>query len=156
MSSATIPSGGLSNGGSSMGGNPTPSSPGGERGGNQSRKYSYIPLSQLADIRQTSGPPMVNSENSLLRSIVFLNVRGRDMGGFVADAKQALTKNLSLPPGYYVSWSGQYENQIRAKQRLEILLPIVVLIIFVMLYFTFKSFLEAGMVMLQTHSALKA
>ncbi|MBI3766674.1 MAG: efflux RND transporter permease subunit [Ignavibacteriales bacterium] len=117
-------------------------------------KYAFIPLAQLADIRQSPGPPMINSENSLLRSIVFLNVRGRDMGSFVNDAKEALTKNLSLPPGYYVSWSGQYENQIRAKKRLEILIPVVFLIIFVMLYFTFKSFLEATMVMLSVPFAL--
>jgi Cu(I)/Ag(I) efflux system membrane protein CusA/SilA len=117
-------------------------------------KYTYIPLAQLADIRQTPGPPMINSENSLLRSIVFLNVRGRDMGGFVNDAKEALNKNLKLPPGYYVSWSGQYENQIRAKKRLEILIPIVFVIIFIMLYFTFKSALEASMVMLSVPFAL--
>jgi copper/silver efflux system protein len=120
----------------------------------QNLKYTFIPLAQLADIKQSLGPPMINSENSLLRSIVFLNVRGRDMGGFVNDAKQALDKNLKLPPGYYVAWSGQYENQIRAKKRLEIVLPIVFSIIFVMLYFTFKSALEASMVMLSVPFAL--
>jgi Cu(I)/Ag(I) efflux system membrane protein CusA/SilA len=117
-------------------------------------KYAFIPLAQLANIRQTPGPPMINSENSLLRSIVFLNVRGRDMGGFVGEAKDALDKNLHLPSGYYISWSGQYENQIRAKKRLELLIPIVFVIIFVMLYFTFKSFLEASMVMLSVPFAL--
>lgn len=120
----------------------------------ENRKFSYIPLSQLADIRQVPGPPMISSENSLLRSIVYLNVRGRDMGGFVSDAKEALTKELTLPTGYYVSWSGQYENQIRAKNKLQIVIPIVFLIIFVMLYFTFKSFLEASMVMLSVPFAL--
>jgi Cu(I)/Ag(I) efflux system membrane protein CusA/SilA len=118
------------------------------------RSNAYIPLSQLADIRQVPGPPMINSENSLLRSIVFLNVRGRDMGGFVDEAKSALEKDLALPAEYYISWSGQYENQIRAKQRLEIVLPIVFLIIYVMLYFTFHSFLEAAMVMLSVPFAL--
>jgi Cu(I)/Ag(I) efflux system membrane protein CusA/SilA len=117
-------------------------------------KYTFIPLAQLADIKQSPGPPMINSENSLLRSIVFLNVRGRDMGGFVNEAKQALDTQLKLPPGYYVAWSGQYENQIRAKKRLEIVLPIVFFIIFVMLYFTFKSTLEASMVMLSVPFAL--
>jgi copper/silver efflux system protein len=120
----------------------------------QNLKYTFIPLAQLADIKQSPGPPMINSENSLLRSIVFLNVRGRDMGGFVNDAKQALDKHLKLPPGYYVAWSGQYENQIRAKKRLEIVIPIVFFIIFVMLYFTFKSALEASMVMLSVPFAL--
>jgi len=118
------------------------------------QKYAFVPLAQLADIRQTPGPPMVNTENSMLRSIVFLNVRGRDMGGFVHDAKEALEKELKLPPGYYLSWSGQYENQIRAKKRLQIVLPIVFFIIFMMLYFTFKSFLEASMVMLSVPFAL--
>ncbi len=129
-------------------------SAGGEVSSTGSPKYTYIPLAQLADIRQTPGPPMINSENSLLRSIVFLNVRGRDMGGFVNDAKEALNQNLKLPSGYYVSWSGQYENQIRAKKRLEILIPIVFVIIFIMLYFTFKSALEASMVMLSVPFAL--
>lgn len=117
-------------------------------------KYTFVPLAQLADIRQSPGPPMINSENSLLRSIVFLNVRGRDMGSFVNDAKAALDRQLKLPPGYYISWSGQYENQIRAKQRIGIILPIVFLIIFVMLYFTFRSALEATMVMLSVPFAL--
>lgn len=76
------------------------------------------------------------------------------MGGFVNEAKQALNKQLKLPSGYYISWSGQYENQIRAKKRLEIVLPIVFFIIFVMLYFTFKSVLEASMVMLSVPFAL--
>ncbi len=118
------------------------------------RENAFIPLSQVADIKQVPGPPMINSENSLLRSIVYLNVRGRDMGGFVNEAKASLEKHLALPPGYYISWSGQYENQIRAKQRLEIVLPIVFLIIYVMLYFTFKSYLEALMVMLSVPFAL--
>ncbi len=118
------------------------------------QKYTFIPLGQLADIHLSPGPPMINSENSLLRSIVFLNVRDRDMGSFVTEAKEALNKQLKLPSGYYVSWSGQYENQIRAKKRLEILLPIVFFVIFIMLYFTFKSFLEASMVMLSVPFAL--
>jgi Cu(I)/Ag(I) efflux system membrane protein CusA/SilA len=129
---------------------PVPASP----AAGSARKFAYVPLAQLADIRQTPGPPMINSENSLLRSIVFLNVRGRDMGGFVTDAKTALDTKLRLPAGYYVSWSGQYENQIRAKNRIELVLPIVFVIIFIMLYFTFKSVLEAFLVMLSVPFAL--
>ncbi|HUL45015.1 MAG TPA: CusA/CzcA family heavy metal efflux RND transporter [Bacteroidota bacterium] len=116
--------------------------------------HAYIPLGQLADIRQTPGPSMLNSENGLLRSAVFLNVRGRDMGSFVDEAKDLLTKKLPLPPGYYVAWSGQYENQMRAKSRLEIVLPIVFVIIFIMLYFTLRSAVEAAMVMLSVPFAL--
>lgn len=120
----------------------------------QSKKYSYIPLSSVADIRRKPGPPMINSENSMLRSIVYLNVRGRDMGSFVEEAKATLSNQLQMPPGYFISWSGQYENQIRARDRLRIVIPLVLAIILILLYFTLKSFLEAVMVMLSVPFAL--
>lgn len=115
-----------------------------------------LPLGELADIKVTTGPPMISSENNLLRSIVFLNVRGRDMGGFVEAAKEVLNKEFvnKLPKGYYYTWSGQWENQIRAKKRLEIVMPIVFLIIFVMLYLVFKNILESVLVMLSVPFAL--
>lgn len=115
---------------------------------------SYVPLGQLASIEIVPGPPMISSENAQLRSIVFLNVRGRDMGRFVEEAKEVLSSKLRLPAGYTLQWSGQWENQIRAKERLEILMPIVFLIIFVMLYFTTKDFTEAFVVMLSVPFAL--
>lgn len=115
---------------------------------------AQIPLSLVTKVKMTTGAPEIASEGGLLRSIVFLNVRGRDMGGFVTDAQQVLEKNLKIPPGYYVSWSGQWENQIRAKKRLEILIPAGMLIIFILLYFTFRSALEASMVMLSVPFAL--
>jgi Cu(I)/Ag(I) efflux system membrane protein CusA/SilA len=111
---------------------------------------SQIPLGQLANLQINTGPSMINSENSMLRSVVLLNVRGRDMGRFVSEAKSALDKNLKMPTGYYISWSGQYENQIRMQKRLAILFPIVLLIIFILLYFTFHSFSEAFLVMAST------
>ena len=119
-------------------------------------KKAQIPLGELVDIKITSGPPMISSENALLRSVVFLNVRDRDMGSFVNEAKDVLDKEFvsSLPKGYFYTWSGQWENQIRAKKRLQIIIPIVFLIIFVMLYFTFKNFLEAALVMLSVPFAL--
>ncbi len=113
-----------------------------------------IPLGEIADIKITSGPPMISAEDGRLRSIVFLNVRDRDMGGFVNEAKDVLDEKLRLPPGYYYTWSGQWENQIRAKERLSIILPVVFVIIFVMLFFTFKNFLEAALVMLSVPFAL--
>ena len=113
-----------------------------------------IPLSQVTRLKVTTGAPEINSEGGLLRSIVFLNVRGRDMGGFVGEARQVLEKQLKLPAGYYVAWSGQWENQVRAKQRLQILVPAGMLIIFILLYFTFHSALEASMVMLSVPFAL--
>ncbi|MBI5215910.1 MAG: efflux RND transporter permease subunit [Ignavibacteriae bacterium] len=114
----------------------------------------YIPLAQLATIEIVPGPPMISSENAQLRSIVFLNVRGRDMGSFVGEAKEVLEKELKLPQGYTLQWSGQWENQIRAKARLQIMMPIVFLLIFVMLYFTTKDYLEAFVVMLSVPFAL--
>ncbi|MBM4166016.1 MAG: efflux RND transporter permease subunit [Ignavibacteria bacterium] len=117
-------------------------------------KFTFIPLSMLADIKQVSGPPMISSENSLLRSIVFLNVRGRDMGSFVTEAKEKLDAQLKLPAGYYVAWSGQWENQIRAKERMQMVMPIVFFIIFLMLYFVTKEFTEAFVVMLSVPFAL--
>ena len=114
----------------------------------------FVPLTQLAQISVTHGPPMISSENAQLRSIVFLNVRGRDMGGFVHDARETLDNGLQLPQGYTLQWSGQWENHLRATKRLEILMPAVFLIIFVMLYLTTKDFAEAGTVMLSVPFAL--
>ena len=123
---------------------------------NLSNGKLQIPLGEIVDIKITSGPPMIGSENAMLRSIVFLNVRGRDMGGFVGEAKEILDKEFApvLPKGYFYTWSGQWENQIRAKRTLEIIMPIVFLVIFVMLYFVYKNFLEAALVMLSVPFAL--
>ncbi|NVN98012.1 MAG: efflux RND transporter permease subunit [Geobacteraceae bacterium] len=115
---------------------------------------AQVPLSMVTKLKISTGAPEINSEGGLLRSLVFLNVRGRDMGGFVTEAKQVLEKNLKLPPGYYVAWSGQWENQIRAKARLQILIPLGMVIIFILLFFTFHSALEASMVMLSVPFAL--
>ncbi len=118
------------------------------------RNGAHIPLGMVTKISLSTGAPEIASEGGLLRSIVFLNVRGRDMGGFVNEAKQILENQLKLPAGYYVAWSGQWENQIRAKKRLQILVPLGILVIFVLLYFTFHSALEASMVMLSVPFAL--
>jgi copper/silver efflux system protein len=122
--------------------------------GQNGETSTQIPLAQVTRLKVSTGAPEINSEGGLLRSIVFLNVRGRDMGGFVTSAKQVLEKQLKLPAGYYVAWSGQWENQIRAKQRLQILVPLGMIIIFILLYFTFHSALEASMVMLSVPFAL--
>jgi Cu(I)/Ag(I) efflux system membrane protein CusA/SilA len=97
---------------------------------------------------------MISSENAQLRSIVFLNVRGRDMGSFVSEARETLERELPLPQGYTLQWSGQWENQIRARERLTLLMPIVLLLIFVMLYFVTKDFKEAFVVLLSVPFAL--
>ncbi|HML79543.1 efflux RND transporter permease subunit [Geobacter sulfurreducens] len=115
---------------------------------------AQVPLSQVTKLKVSTGAPEIASEGGLLRSIVFLNVRGRDMGSFMKDAQAVVEKQLKLPPGYYVSWSGQWENQVRAKARLQVLIPAGIVIIFILLYFTFHSALEASMVMLSVPFAL--
>ena len=115
---------------------------------------STVPLAQVADIRTTEGPSMIQSENGLLRGTVLLNVRGRDVGSFVEEARAAITKQIQLPAGYYINWSGQYENQQRARARLMIVIPIVLLVIFGLLYLTYHSALEAAHVLLAVPFAL--
>src|SRR6266852_2970309 len=113
-----------------------------------------VPLAQLADISEVQGPTMISSENGLLRGTVLLNVRGRDVGSFVDEAKNAIASQAQLPAGYYVEWSGEYENQQRARSRLLIVVPIVLVIIFALLYVTYHSALEAAHVLLAVPFAL--
>jgi len=115
---------------------------------------TQIPLKDIADLRVTMGPSMITSENGLLRGTVLMNVRGRDAGGFVEEAKRIVAQRVSMPPGYYIEWSGQYENQIRAKERLQIVIPVVLLIIFVLLFLTYRSVKEAAHVLLAVPFAL--
>ncbi|MBV9923456.1 MAG: efflux RND transporter permease subunit [Acidobacteria bacterium] len=113
-----------------------------------------VPLGQLATITTVEGPTMISSENGLLRGTVLLNVRGRDVGGFVDEAKQAVVRQVQMPAGYYVQWSGQYENQQRARDRLLIVVPVVLVIIFGLLYLTYGSAVEAAHVLLAVPFAL--
>jgi Cu(I)/Ag(I) efflux system membrane protein CusA/SilA len=115
---------------------------------------AQIPLKQLAHLEHARGPAMVSSENGLLLATVLLNVQDRDVGGFVEDAKQAVAREVALPQGYFIEWSGRWENQERARQRLLLVVPIVVLVIFVLLYFTYHSALEAAHVLLAVPFAL--
>ncbi len=107
-----------------------------------------VPLAQLATIRSVSGPSMISSENGLLVVAVLLNVRGRDVGSFVDEARRVVAQQVSLPKGSYIEWSGQYENEIRAKQRLQIIVPVVLVVIYFLLYLTYGSFLNAAQVLL--------
>ncbi len=110
--------------------------------------YGPVPLGTLADILITEGPPMITSENALLRGTLLFNVRDKDLGSTVDAAKRRLTDAVNqLPKGYFLQWSGQYENQIRAEQRLKIILPIVLVIIILILYFTFHTFREVMIVL---------
>jgi Cu(I)/Ag(I) efflux system membrane protein CusA/SilA len=106
--------------------------------------FGTIPLSAVADVNISDGPPMIQSENSLLRGTVLFNVRGRDLGSTVKDAQKKINETISrLPRGYYIEWSGQWENQIRATKTLKVIIPIVILIIFSVLYMVYKSVREA-------------
>lgn len=110
----------------------------------QTAAAGSVPLSSVADINFTSGPPMINSENAQLRGAVLFNVRDRDLGGTVEEAMEKINAEVAgIPEGYYLEWSGQWENQVRASQTLQIIIPLVLLIIFLILYFSFKSMKEA-------------
>ncbi|UCF92993.1 MAG: efflux RND transporter permease subunit [Desulfobacterales bacterium] len=111
-------------------------------------RLAQIPLAQLTDIRLATGPAMIRDEDAMLAGYVFADVTGRDLGGYVEEAKQLIREKLAPPPGYFLSWSGQYEFQLRAKERLKILLPIVFLVIFILLYMTFHSASEAVILMI--------
>ena len=107
-----------------------------------------IPLGTVADVSVEEGPPMITSENAMLRGTLLFNVRDRDLGSTVDEAKQKLQAAIqTLPKGYYLDWSGQYENQIRAENRLMIIMPIVLLIIIIILYFTFYTLREVLIVL---------
>lgn len=114
----------------------------------QTMDYGPIPLSAVTDISITEGPPMISSENAMLRGTLLFNVRERDLGSTVNDAKKKLEDAVKkLPKGYFLNWSGQYENQVRANERLTMIIPIVLIIIMVILYFTFHTFREVLIVL---------
>src|SRR5262245_50745429 len=119
-----------------------------------SPRGQQIPLGELARIEHTRGPAMISSENGLLLATVLLNVQGRDVGGFVEEARARVARDVSLPAGYYIGWSGRWENQQHARQRLQLVLPIVLLVILVLLYFTYHSLAEAAHVLLAVPFAL--
>jgi len=107
-----------------------------------------FPLSDLAKINIISGPAMIRSENGLLTGYVYVDLAGRDQEGYVTEANQLLRDHLKLPPGYSISWSGQYEASQRAKQRLKFVVPITLLLICVLLYFNTKSVTKTMIVLL--------
>ena len=104
-------------------------------------------LSDVADIRVTDGPPMLRSENARLSGWVYVDIRGRDLRSAVQDMQRVVAKEVKLPPGYAVSWSGQFEFLERATAKLKVVVPFTLLIIFVLLYLTFKRFDEALLIM---------
>jgi Cu(I)/Ag(I) efflux system membrane protein CusA/SilA len=115
---------------------------------------AQIPLSAVATARITDGPPMLKSENARLNGWIYVDIRGRDLGSVVADAQRAVAAEVKLPPGVSLSWSGQFEFLERAKTRLGLVIPFVLLIILVLLYLTFRRLDEALLIMLSLPFAL--
>ena len=109
---------------------------------------SHIPLSQVADIRVNMGPPGIRTENALLTTWIFIDVRDRDIGGYVREAKAAVASSVKFPPGYYASWSGQYEYMERAYEKLKVIVPLTLAIIFLLLYLNFKSVTECLIILI--------
>jgi Cu(I)/Ag(I) efflux system membrane protein CusA/SilA len=109
---------------------------------------AQVPLAELADIKLVSGPAMIRDENGMLSGYVYVDIAGTDIGGYVDAAKRAVDSQLVLPTGYSLTWSGQYENMIRVKERLKIVIPITIFLIFVLLYANTKSTVKASIVML--------
>ncbi|WP_295643151.1 efflux RND transporter permease subunit, partial [uncultured Methylibium sp.] len=112
-----------------------------------SERGARLVLSDVADIRITDGPPMLRSENARLSGWVYVDIRGRDLRGAVQDMQRVVGEKVKLPPGYSVSWSGQFEFLERATAKLKVVVPFTLLIIFVLLYLTFRRFGEAVLIM---------
>ena len=113
-----------------------------------------VPLAMVADVKIVEGPAMIKSENGMLRSYVQLNVRDRDIVGFVEEAQRAVEQKVKLPQGTYLEWSGQFEHQVRARKTLQVVFPAVILLIFVILYLTYNDFMDAVLMMMAVPEAL--
>jgi len=114
----------------------------------QTSTGAQVPLEQLADIRFALGPAMIRDENGLLSGYVYVDISGRDIGGYVNEAKKIVGENIKVPAGYSIQWSGQYENMLRVKERLKVVIPLTIFIIFVLLYMNTKSTIKALIVLL--------
>jgi Cu(I)/Ag(I) efflux system membrane protein CusA/SilA len=115
---------------------------------------AMIPLGQLARVSLMQAPPAIRTENALLTAYIFVDIRGRDIGGYVSDAQKAVQEQVKFPPGYYATWSGQFEYMERAKAKLVIVVPFTLLIIFLLLYLNFRRLTETVIVMLSVPFSL--
>src|SRR5581483_8297555 len=109
---------------------------------------AHVPMAQLADVRLLEGPAMIRSENGQLAGYVYVDMTGRDIGGWVADAKQRVAERITLPTGYSLVWSGQYENMARVRERLRVVVPLTVFVIALLLYLNTKSGTKTAIVLL--------
>jgi Cu(I)/Ag(I) efflux system membrane protein CusA/SilA len=115
---------------------------------------SMIPLGQLASVKTVKAPPSIRTENALLSAYIFVDIRNRDIGSYVAEAQKAVLDQVKFPPGYYATWSGQFEYMERAKQKLKVVVPLTLAIIFLLLYLNFRRFTETLTVMLSVPFSL--
>lgn len=118
------------------------------------KRAPLIPLSAVADVRIVEGPAVIKSENGRLLNYVTLNVRGRDIVGFVDEAQRVVAQKVKLPEGVHIEWSGEFEHQVRAAQTLRIVFPAVIILIFIILYLTYNDLADAGLMMLAVPEAL--
>jgi Cu(I)/Ag(I) efflux system membrane protein CusA/SilA len=113
-----------------------------------------IPLGQVAQVKLVKGPPNIRTENALLAAYIYIDIRERDIGGYVEEAQKAVRDSVQFPPGYFVTWSGQFEYMERAKDKLKIVVPVTLLIIFLLLYLNFRRVSDTLIVMLSVPFAL--
>jgi len=115
---------------------------------------AQVPLGQLTDISLSKGAPSIRTENALLSAYIYVDIRGRDIGSYVREAQQAVNDQVTFPPGYYVTWSGQFEYMERAAERLKIVVPLTLVLIFLLLYLNFRRLTETLIVMLSVPFSL--
>lgn len=115
---------------------------------------AMIPLGQVARVEVAKGTPGIRTENALLSAYIYVDIRDRDIGGYVADARKAVNEHVTFPPGYYATWSGQFEYMERAAEKMKVVIPVTLLIIFLLLYLNFRRLTETLIVMLSVPFAL--
>ncbi|MEF8767584.1 efflux RND transporter permease subunit [Candidatus Accumulibacter contiguus] len=115
---------------------------------------AMVPLGQVARVEVTKGAPAIRTENALLSAYIFVDIRDRDIGGYVADAKKAVAEQVKFPPGTYITWSGQFEYMERAIEKMKIVIPLTLLLIFLLLYLNFRRLTETLIVLLSVPFAL--
>ena len=108
---------------------------------------AHIPLAEVAEIRIDNGPGLIKTENARLNGWIYIDIKGRDLGSYVEQAQRVVSENIELPPGYSISWSGQYEYMVRAKERLSTVVPITLIIVVLLLYLNFRNFTEVLIIM---------